>query len=69
MEREEKAHVAQLVEHVLGKDEVTGSIPVLLVGRQVVYAATAGVCRFQLPPQMAPVGETSAMVRSVVPYV
>ena len=22
------AHVAQLVEHVLGKDEVTGSIPV-----------------------------------------
>ena len=24
-----KAHVAQLVEHVLGKDEVTGSIPVM----------------------------------------
>jgi hypothetical protein len=23
------AHVAQLVEHVLGKDEVTGSIPVV----------------------------------------
>ena len=23
------AHVAQLVEHVLGKDEVTGSIPVI----------------------------------------
>jgi hypothetical protein len=23
------AHVAQLVEHVLGKDEVTGSIPVM----------------------------------------
>jgi len=25
----EIAHVAQLVEHVLGKDEVTGSIPVM----------------------------------------
>jgi hypothetical protein len=25
----QKAHVAQLVEHVLGKDEVTGSIPVM----------------------------------------
>ncbi len=24
-----RAHVAQLVEHVLGKDEVTGSIPVM----------------------------------------
>ena len=24
-----RAHVAQLVEHVLGKDEVTGSIPVV----------------------------------------
>jgi hypothetical protein len=23
------AHVAQLVEHILGKDEVTGSIPVM----------------------------------------
>ncbi len=23
------AHIAQLVEHVLGKDEVTGSIPVV----------------------------------------
>jgi hypothetical protein len=26
---EKQAHVAQLVEHVLGKDEVTGSIPVM----------------------------------------
>ena len=26
---QESAHVAQLVEHVLGKDEVTGSIPVV----------------------------------------
>jgi hypothetical protein len=25
----EQAHVAQLAEHVLGKDEVTGSIPVM----------------------------------------
>jgi hypothetical protein len=25
----EQAHVAQSVEHVLGKDEVTGSIPVV----------------------------------------
>ena len=24
-----RAHVAQLVEHILGKDEVTGSIPVV----------------------------------------
>ena len=29
LEFEEKAHVAQSVEHVLGKDEVTGSIPVV----------------------------------------
>ncbi len=27
--RRRPAHVAQLVEHVLGKDEVTGSIPVV----------------------------------------
>ena len=27
--REAKADVAQLAEHVLGKDEVTGSIPVI----------------------------------------
>ena len=26
---QKQAHVAQLVEHVLGKDEVTGSIPVM----------------------------------------
>ena len=25
----ERAHVAQLVEHVLGKDEVSGSIPLM----------------------------------------
>jgi hypothetical protein len=25
----DRAHVAQLVEHILGKDEVTGSIPVV----------------------------------------
>ena len=30
-----KAHVAQLVEHILGKDEVTGSTPV--VGSLLVY--------------------------------
>ncbi len=29
LERWRAAHVAQLVEHVLGKDEVTGSIPVM----------------------------------------
>jgi hypothetical protein len=29
LEFEEAAHVAQSVEHVLGKDEVTGSIPVV----------------------------------------
>jgi hypothetical protein len=28
-EQNRSAHVAQLVEHVLGKDEVTGSIPVM----------------------------------------
>ena len=27
--RFDHAHVAQLVEHILGKDEVTGSIPVV----------------------------------------
>ena len=31
--REERAHVAQLVEHVLGKDGVSGSIP--LIGSRV----------------------------------
>jgi hypothetical protein len=30
-----KAHVAQLAEHVLGKDEVTGSIPVMGSTRRV----------------------------------
>ena len=29
MVADDRAHVAQLVEHVLGKDEVTGSIPVV----------------------------------------
>ena len=29
LEFDETAHVAQSVEHVLGKDEVTGSIPVV----------------------------------------
>ena len=28
-QKKTSAHVAQLVEHVLGKDEVTGSIPVV----------------------------------------
>ena len=28
-QKKRSAHVAQLVEHVLGKDEVTGSIPVV----------------------------------------
>jgi hypothetical protein len=31
------AHVAQLVEHVLGKDEVTGSIPVMGSSRAGAY--------------------------------
>ena len=34
------AHVAQLVEHVLGKDEVTGSIPV--VGSTCVERTVTG---------------------------
>ena len=34
-----RAHVAQLVEHVLGKDEVTGSIPV--VGSRVSGGAAS----------------------------
>ena len=51
------AHVAQLVEHVLGKDEVTGSIPVMgsslspRRGRQfrkdAVYFRTTGVSIWQ----------------------
>jgi hypothetical protein len=37
----EIAHVAQLVEHVLGKDEVTGSIPVMGSSRaQRTFATT-----------------------------
>jgi hypothetical protein len=41
MERrvELRAHVAQLVEHVLGKDEVTGSIPVVGSMREVTAVA------------------------------
>ncbi len=27
--KKSRAHLAQLVEHILGKDEVTGSIPVV----------------------------------------
>ena len=34
-----RAHVAQSAEHVLGKDEVTGSIPV--VGSRVSHIAAA----------------------------
>jgi hypothetical protein len=34
------AHVAQLAEHVLGKDEVTGSIPVM--GSTALKAEGAG---------------------------
>jgi hypothetical protein len=40
------AHVAQLVEHVLGKDEVTGSIPVM--GSSNEFAAGAGNKKTQL---------------------
>ena len=36
----ERAHVAQSVEHVLGKDEVTGSIPV--VGSRMMRATRKG---------------------------
>ena len=35
------AHIAQLVEHILGKDEVTGSIPVVssnIIKTGTVYA-------------------------------
>ena len=41
LEFEEKAHVAQSVEHVLGKDEVTGSIPV--VGSRQVGLGNRGL--------------------------
>jgi hypothetical protein len=40
-----KAHVAQSVEHVLGKDEVTGSIPVVgssLTGLELAEPSTSG---------------------------
>ena len=37
----DEAHVAQSVEHVLGKDEVTGSIPVV-GSRQQAAAGAAG---------------------------
>jgi hypothetical protein len=32
-----RAHVAQLVEHILGKDEVTGSIPVVGSGYRYMF--------------------------------
>ena len=41
--KEKDAHVAQLVEHVLGKDEVSGSIP--LVGSSFYYLR--GACRVE----------------------
>jgi hypothetical protein len=37
------AHVAQSVEHVLGKDEVTGSIPVVGSTREQLVAAHVSV--------------------------
>ena len=40
---EEKAHVAQLVEHVLGKDEVTGSIPVVGSSRPEFWCKSVSV--------------------------
>ena len=40
---EARAHVAQSVEHVLGKDEVSGSIP--LVGSSFYYLR--GTCRVE----------------------
>jgi hypothetical protein len=39
------AHVAQLVEHVLGKDEVNGSIP--FVGSSVFLYFLRGTCRVE----------------------
>jgi hypothetical protein len=36
-----QAHVAQLVEHILGKDEVTGSTPV--VGSLLFYIVNEGL--------------------------
>ena len=36
-----QAHIAQLVEHFLGKEEVTGSNPVMssiIMGRAVIWA-------------------------------
>ena len=54
----EQAHVAQSVEHVLGKDEVTGSIPV--VGSRI--QGGAGGCDEE-------VGDSAAGVRvCTVPY-
>jgi hypothetical protein len=37
-----KAHVAQSVEHILGKDEVTGSSPVMSSRIRVAQKTTAG---------------------------
>ena len=37
-----KAHVAQSVERVLGKDEVTGSIPVASSGRNGAWYVVSG---------------------------
>jgi len=63
-------HCAMLLAVVMLSLAVMYATPVLLVGRQVVYAATAGVWRFQVPPQTAPVlGLMSAMLRFVLEYV
>ena len=43
----DNAQIAQLVEHVLGKDEVTGSIPVLGYTKEVAIAA-GGTRHFHL---------------------
>jgi hypothetical protein len=40
-----RAHVAQSVEHVLGKDEVTGSIPVVGSSRTGVVSGQSVGCQ------------------------
>ncbi len=53
------AHVAQSVEHILGKDEVTGSIPV--VGSQFKYCVIAHIYLEEKSWQRQSLSELSLM--------
>ena len=56
------AHVAQLVEHVLGKDEVVGSIPIVSSESAKIYAGVTQLVESQ--PSKLLVASSSLVSRS-----